>query len=92
MNNRQYGQPAKMTLKEYLESLGHLSQYRMRDAVSLATDIIDTALKGKPTALTYAQKIAAYLSREFDRDIQVTDIKELKTVNPGREKKAQQKD
>ncbi len=75
-----------VTLKEYLSALGHLSQYRLRDATGLTDDVIRTALKDKPIALTYAQKIAQYLSQEFNRDIQVSDIKELETVNPGREK------
>jgi hypothetical protein len=84
-----YGQPIKMELKEYLNALGNFSQFRLVHATGLPIDVVKTALKGDPIALAYAQKIAQYLSQEFERDIQVTDIKELKTINPGREKTQQ---
>jgi hypothetical protein len=77
----------KLTLKEYLNALGNIGLFRVANAIGLPDEVLKTALRGLPIAYSYAQKIAQYLSQEFDRDIQVSDIKDLKTINPGREKR-----
>jgi hypothetical protein len=82
-NGKPPRQSTKMTLKEYFSALGHLSRYRLVQATGVPDDVIRTALKGDPIAQTYAEKIAQYFSKEFGRDVQLVDIKELTVVNPG---------
>ncbi len=81
-----------MTLEEYLRGLGMhtIVLYRMGYSTGVPDDAIKAAMEGRPIAHSYAVRMAAYLSQEYEREILPEDIVGLNTINPGRERQEQQ--
>jgi hypothetical protein len=77
-------EPGAMCLGDYLATLFDESGSRMSKALGLH-GIVRSIRDGKPIAKSHANKIAAWLSSEYEREIRVSDIKGLNIVNPGRD-------
>lgn len=65
-----------MTLEQYIRALG---DHHFFLNVGIPSSIMKTVERGEPIAESYAKKICAYLSKEFERPITIADIKGLKT-------------
>jgi hypothetical protein len=69
---------AQMTLEQYINALGE-NEAHFFIQIGIPGGIWKTVKRGEPIAEAYAKKICVYLSKEFDRPIDVRDIAGLKT-------------
>ncbi len=79
-----FAHPGGMTLQDYLSGLGHLSVHQMCRECGIPETLHHTFRRSQPIARPYAEKIAAWLSKEYQRDIRVSDIADLEIIDPGR--------
>jgi len=82
--NWQSNEPGAMCLGDYLAPLGDERGSRMSHALGLH-GIVKNIQHGNPIAKSHANKIAQWLSVQYEREIRPSDIKGLNIVNPGRE-------
>ncbi len=82
--NWQSNEPGSMCLGDYLAPLLDERGSRMMKALGLP-GIVKNIKDGNPIAKSYANKIAQWLSVQYEREIRPSDIAGLNIVNPGRD-------
>ena len=97
-SRKQAAGPAKMTFEALFAALGHDSTQRCSQQAGLPLSLVEQAAlppdattgQGTPIAESYARRICAWLSKEYERDIShLEHVAGLNLVKPGRERQPQ---
>ncbi len=79
------GEPKRMSFQQYMKALGKHSEIRLERDTGMAHHVLGQIDLGEPIPLSSAKLICKWLSKQFERTIELENVSGMRTVNPGRE-------